>query len=96
MEVSQIGRWVHVVAFRHDLETQPITVNVYWFETKREALASHRKARNQTEREGVVGRVIANWVRPALTIDKVDTQQGRHLGRTNRRLGGKDNGIQAQ
>ena len=94
--MSQIGRWVNVVVFRHDLETQPIIVNVYWFETKDEALASHRKAKNQTDREGVVGRVIANWVRPALTIDQVDTHQGRHLRRTNHRLGGKDNGIQAQ
>jgi len=91
-----IGGWVNVVAFRHDLETQPIIVNVYWFETKSEAQASHRKAKNQTEREGVGGRVIANWVRPALTIDKVDTQQGRHLRRTNQRLGVKDNGAQGQ
>ena len=94
-EVSQMGRWVNVVAFRHDLGTRPI-VNIYWFDTKSEARASHRKAKNQTEREGVVGRVITNWVRPALTSDKVDAQQGRHLQRTNRRLRGKENGTQAQ
>jgi len=78
-----MGRWVNVVAFRHDLGTRPI-VNIYWFDTKSEARASHRKAKNQTEREGVVGRVITNWVRPALTSDKVDAQQGWHLQRTNR------------
>ena len=86
--MSQIGRWVNVVAFRHDMENRPIIVNLYWFDTKSEAQASHRKAKDQTEREGVVGRVISNWVRPALTIDKVDAQQGRHLQRTNRRLRG--------
>ena len=81
-----MGRWVNVVAFRCDLETQPIMVNAYWFDTKSEAQASQRKAKNQTEREGVVGRVIANWVRPAMTMDTVDAQQGRHLQRTNQRL----------
>jgi hypothetical protein len=95
-EVSQMGRWVNVVAFRHDLGTRPIIVNVYWFDTRDEAQASHRKAKDQTEREGVVGRVISNLVHPALTIDKVDAEQGRHLGQTNRRLRGKENGTQAQ
>ena len=91
-----MGRWVNVVAFRHDFGTRPIIVNIYWFDTKSEARASHRKAKDQTEREGVVGRVITNWVRPALTSDGVDAQQGRHLQRTNRRLRGKENGTQAQ
>lgn len=91
-----MGRWVNVVAFRHDLATRPIIVNIYWFETWRQAQVSHGKAKNQTEREGVMGRVIISWVRPALTIDKVDAQQGRHLGRTNRRLRGKGNGTQAR
>lgn len=91
-----MGRWVNVVAFRHDLGARPIIVNIYWFDTRSEAQASHRKAKDQTEREGVVGRVITNWVRPALTIGKVDAEQGRHLGRTNRRLRGKENGPQAQ
>jgi hypothetical protein len=95
-----MGRWVNVVAFRHDVGTRPIIVNIYWFGTKSDAQASHRKAKDQTEREGVVGRVITNWVRPVLTIDKVDAQQGRHLQRTNRRLRGRqkgeENGTQAQ
>ena len=81
-----MGRWVNVVAFRYDLEAQPIIVHVYRFDTKREAQDSQRKAKNQTEREGVRGRVIANRVRLALTIDNVDAQQGRHLQRTNQRL----------
>jgi len=90
-----MSRWVNVVAFRYDLETEPIIVHVYRFDTKSEAQASQRKAKNQTEREGVVGRVIANWVRPALTIDKVDAQQGRHLQRTNQRLRSNERGHQA-
>ena len=94
--MSQTGRWMNVVAFRHALGTRPIIVNIYWFDTRSEAQASHRKAKDQTEREGVVGRVVTNWVRPALTIDKVDAEQGRHLGRTNRRLRGKENGTQVQ
>ena len=55
-----MGGWVNVVAFRYDLETQPIIVHVCRFDTKSEAQASQRAAKNQTEREGVRGRVIAN------------------------------------
>jgi len=91
-----MGGWVNVVAFRYDLETQPIIVHVYRFDTKSEAQASQRKAKNQTQREGVGGRVIANWVRPALTTDQVDAQRERHLQRTNQRLEGKESGHQAQ
>jgi hypothetical protein len=90
-----MGMWVNVVAFRHDLGTRPIIVNIYWFATKSKARASHRRAKDQNEREGFAGRVVTNWVRPALTIDKVDAEQGRHLGRTNRRLRRKENGTQA-
>lgn len=41
-----MGKWVNVVAFRYDVETQPIIFHVDRFDTKGEAQASQRKAKN--------------------------------------------------
>lgn len=71
MSVQQTHRWVHVVVFENEnfSPTRPVVVNVYGYETKKEAQKHQRRAKREGERRGIT--VIANRVRPVL-VEGID------------------------
>jgi hypothetical protein len=63
--------WVVVVVFRYDSPTEPIVVNVFGYESQREATARQRRIKALAKRQGVTDRLVACRVRPVY-VEGVD------------------------